>query len=333
MIVNSDERRWTWMDEGLNTFLQFLTEQEWSKKYPSRRGWVDELAADMKEKKLRPIMSDADTLLNRGITGYAKPAAALNVLRELVLGRELFDDAFRTYATRWKFRRPTPADFFRSMEDASGTDLSWFWRTWFYSTGHVDVAVRSMRRMLMEDPDPDAVARRKAKEATENPKRLTDERNSGIKTYVERLPALKDFYDSYDPEAPTAQDRSDYKSLMRKLSQYEKEVLTSSDRYIYLVQLANVGGMVTPVPLRLHFADGQTEDLLLPAEIWRYNHRKLEFPLIRKEALAAIEFDPQRATGDANANNNRFPPLLKSIPTAPVKDAVPDNPLRKSRAR
>ena len=145
MIVNSDERQWTWMDEGLTTFCQFLAEREWEEKYPSRRGMPPSIASYMKRDDEMPIMTNSESLRYFGSNAYAKPAVALNILRESVLGRKNFDYAFKEYANRWKFKRPTPADFFRSMEDASGVDLDWFWAGWFYTTKHVDIGINGVR--------------------------------------------------------------------------------------------------------------------------------------------------------------------------------------------
>ncbi|MCB0764707.1 MAG: M1 family metallopeptidase, partial [Flavobacteriales bacterium] len=143
MIINSDERQWTWMDEGLNSFVQYLTEQEWDHDFPSRRGparkIVDYMKGDLSG--IEPIMTNSESVTQLGNNAYGKPAAALNILRETVMGRELFDHAFKVYCERWKLKHPTPADFFRTMEDASAVDLDWFWRGWFYTTDHVDLAV------------------------------------------------------------------------------------------------------------------------------------------------------------------------------------------------
>ena len=109
MIVNSDERQWTWMDEGLNTFCQYLTEQEWQRDYPSRRGEPRNIAAYMAtDKSLQtPIMTNSESVLQFGNNAYGKPATALNVLRETIMGRELFDYAFKQYATRWPTSTPS----------------------------------------------------------------------------------------------------------------------------------------------------------------------------------------------------------------------------------
>ena len=157
MIVNSDERQWTWMDEGLNTFIQYLAEMEWDREYPSRRGpaykIVDYMAGD--KSYISPIMTNSESIFQFGNNAYGKPATALNILRETVMGRELFDYAFREYCQRWKFKHPTPADFFRTMEDASGVDLDWFWRGWFYSTDHVDISLDEVKWYRIDTKNPE----------------------------------------------------------------------------------------------------------------------------------------------------------------------------------
>lgn len=158
MIVNSDERQWSWMDEGLNTFCQYLAEQTWEKNYPSQRGPAHKITDYMKMPKdqLEPIMTNSENIINFGPNAYAKPATALNILRETVMGRELFDYAFKEYAKRWAFKHPTPADFFRTMEDASAVDLDWFWRGWFFGTDPVDIALNDVRYKQISNADKNA---------------------------------------------------------------------------------------------------------------------------------------------------------------------------------
>src|SRR5690606_10000221 len=192
MIVNSDERQWMWMDEGLNSFLQYLAEQEWEEKYPSRRGPAHTIVAYMSGRNREPVMTAADSLTSQGSNAYGQPAVALNILREIVLGRELFDFAFRTYAERWMFKRPTPADFFRTMEDASGIDLDWFWRGWFFSTDRVDVSVESVEEWLLDTRNPE-VEKPKEKAREEKPETLAEIRNRDLERRVEEYPELKDF--------------------------------------------------------------------------------------------------------------------------------------------
>ncbi|MFM7515960.1 MAG: M1 family metallopeptidase, partial [Pirellula sp.] len=158
MIVNSDERQWSWMDEGLNTFLQYLAEQEWEQDYPSQRGEPELIVPYMQSTNQVPIMTNSDSIMQFGPNAYSKPATALNILRETILGRELFDFAFKEYARRWKFKRPMPADFFRTMEDATARDLDWFWRGWFYTTDHVDIALDKIDMYMVDRRTPDEIA-------------------------------------------------------------------------------------------------------------------------------------------------------------------------------
>ncbi len=153
MIINSDERQWTWMDEGLNTFVQYLTEQEWDPNYPSKRGPAEKIVPYMKGSKdfMVPIMTNSEQVKQFGNNAYAKPATALAILRETVMGPELFDYAFKEYAKRWAFKHPSPADFFRTMEDASAVDLDWFWKGWFYTTDNVDIEVADVNWYKLDD--------------------------------------------------------------------------------------------------------------------------------------------------------------------------------------
>jgi hypothetical protein len=145
MIVASDERKWTWMDEGLNSFLQYYAEKDWDPEYPSNRGPAKNIVPYMKDQDQVPIMTESDMIHRQfGNNGYGKPAAGLVMLREQVLGPKLFDQAFAEYSRRWAFRHPQPADFFRSMEDGGGELLTWFWRGWFYSTYANDQAVTAV---------------------------------------------------------------------------------------------------------------------------------------------------------------------------------------------
>lgn len=149
MIINSDERQWSWMDEGINSFVEYLTEQAWDSTFPSRRGPAKTIVEYMRSPKnqLEPIMTNVDNIVNFGSNTYGKTAAGMNILRQTILGPKLFDYAFKTYAKRWAFKHPTPADLFRTMEDASGEDLDWFWRGWFYGIEPCDIAIDSVKYM------------------------------------------------------------------------------------------------------------------------------------------------------------------------------------------
>lgn len=307
MIVNSDERQWTWMDEGLNTFLQYLSEVEWEEKYPTWRGEPKDIVAYMRAPETAvPIMTQSDSILQFGNNAYGKPATALNILRETVMGRELFDFAFKEFARRWKFKRPTPSDFFRTMEDASGVDLDWFWRGWFYGTDPVDVAVVRVRQFTMDTRNPDIDKPSQKKEDDALPRSVSDERNAPIKKFVTRVPEAKDFYNSYDKWAVTSQERDAYKKLLEGLDDWEKELL-ATERNFYVIDFANRGGLVSPILLELHFKDGSIERQDIPAEIWRRNPKFVSRLVMTKKDLTRVVVDPRLQTADINIENNFWP--------------------------
>ena len=314
MTVNSDERQWTWMDEGLNTFLQFLAEREWEDDYPSRRGDPDNMVPYMISQNQVPIMTNSESILQFGNNAYGKPATALVVLRETVMGRQLFDFAFREYAQRWMFKRPTPSDFFRTLEDASAVDLDWFFRGWFYSTDHVDIALNDVREYTVSTKDPEVEFPLDEEEDEREPISLTQQRNSEIEKRVDRFPELNDFYNENDRFTVSNKDRNDYTSFIDGLEDWEKEVFDKAladNRHIYFMDFENIGGLVMPIPLRLTFTDGTTEDVMLPAETWRYDPKQMSKMLIRDQAIASVEVDPLRQIGDADRNNNLFPQQIQ----------------------
>ena len=314
MTVNSDERQWTWMDEGLNTFLQFLAEREWEDDYPSRRGDPDNMVPYMISQNQVPIMTNSESILQFGNNAYGKPATALVVLRETVMGRQLFDFAFREYAQRWMFKRPTPSDLFRTLEDASAVDLDWFFRGWFYSTDHVDIALNDVREYTVSTKDPEVEFPLDEEEDEREPISLTQQRNSEIEKRVDRFPELNDFYNENDRFTVSNKDRNDYTSFIDGLEDWEKEVFDKAladNRHIYFMDFENIGGLVMPIPLRLTFTDGTTEDVMLPAETWRYDPKQMSKMLIREQAIASVEVDPLRQIGDADRNNNLFPQQIQ----------------------
>ena len=316
MVVNSDERQWTWMDEGLNTFLEYIAELEWEEKFPTfgdKTNVLDFITDYMQSKDQVPIMTNSDTIVQFGPNAYSKPAAALSVLREIVMGRELFDHAFREYANRWKFKRPTPADFFRTMEDASGVDLDWFWRGWFYGTDHVDVAVGDIRAYQVSSQDPDVeFPLRRSEFAADWPESYSQRQNraEGRQTRVDRYPELKDFYNENDPFVVTNKDRNEFKEFREKLKDWERAALdraVKAGEYVHFVDFRNLGGLVTPLPLTLTYADGSTEDYLVPAEVWRYNALQVTKLFIRKQRLVSVELDRNHLIADADKTNNVTP--------------------------
>ena len=307
MIVNSDERQWTWMDEGLTTFCQFLAEREWEEKYPSGRGMPPSIASYMKRGDEMPIMTNSESLRYFGSNAYAKPAVALNILRESVLGRENFDFAFKEYANRWKFKRPTPADFFRTMEDASGVDLDWFWTGWFYTTHHVDLGIKGVTLYQLDTKDPDIEKpRRKEKKAEEDAKLLTNQRNKDIKRYTDRFPDLLDFYNEHDEQDVTRKDRDEFQKFLGKLEEHERAVL-EANRYFYHINLTNEGGLVMPVVLKVEYEDGEVRVMRLPAELWKRESKEVSKLLVSKKKVVSIELDPNLEIADADRTNNDWP--------------------------
>ena len=311
MIVNSDERQWTWMDEGLNTFLQYITEQEFERNYPSRRGEPRKIVDYMKGDKseIVPIMSNSELILQFGNNAYGKPATALNILRETVMGRELFDYAFKTYAQRWKFKHPTPADFFRTMEDASAVDLDWFWRGWFYSTDHVDIAIEDVKWLQIDTRDPEENREyvKRKREFTE--RSISDRRNEKEidQTRAERKPELQDFYTDYDESEVDAVDREEHRSYRQELDEEQKALLDSA-RNFYQVTFVNEGGIVMPLILRLTYKDGDEEWRKIPAEIWQKNNKKVNKVIVTNEPVEEIALDPYQQTADTDLEDNYWPP-------------------------
>lgn len=327
MVVNSDERHWTWLDEGINSFLQSLAELEWEEKYPSRRGEPSSIVEYMLSKEQVPVMSHSDALLQFGNNAYAKPATALSVLRHTIMGPELFDEAFREYSRRWRFKRPTPYDFFRTMEDASGTDLEWFWRGWFYSTGHVDIALAGLELYRIDSRDPE---REKARQREERDALLPTHRQqlaAELPKRVDRYPALRDFYNDYDELDVTEKDRKEAAEYLEKLEPWERRLLETTDRF-YVLELENRGGVAMPVPLEITYADGSSERLTLPAEIWTQHPDRVSKLLIREREITAVELDPKREIADTDLSNNRWPPKPVERTIRPYKDDKGTNPMQ-----
>ena len=309
MIVNSDERQWTWMDEGLNTFLQFLAEQEWEEDYPSRRGEPKDIVGYMVSQNQVPIMTNSDSILQFGPNAYSKPATALNILRETILGRELFDFALKEYSVRWKFKRPMPADFFRTMEDASGVDLDWFWRGWFYSTDHVDIAVTNVRQLNVNTLNPEVELGRAQEKRDGAAETLSEQRNKELKKRTDEFPELKDFYNDYDELKVTPSDILGYRRHLSSLSEKERKLLAEK-RNFFIIDFENVGGLVMPIIFDAIHEDGSRKRHVIPAEIWSRNNQKVSRLLITEKMIKSIELDPQLQTADADLSNNHFPPKI-----------------------
>ena len=319
MVVNSDERRYTWMDEGLNSFLEYIAEYEWEENFPISRGMqnpLDVIPSYMTSSNQVPIMTQSDSILQFGPNAYSKPAASLIVLRETVMGRELFDFAFREYATRWKFKRPTPADFFRTMEDASAVDLDWFWRGWYYGTDHVDMAVTGVREYQISTKNPEIEKDIQRKEDTLNhPENISQIRNrqEGIKTRLKRYSDLEDFYNENDKFTVTNADRNKFKKFYDGLEDWERKAYDramNDGKYLYFVDFENLGGLISPLPVTIEFADGSSEEHMIPAEIWRRNSNNVTKLFSLDRQAVSFKLDVAHQTADADFSNNAYPPAI-----------------------
>lgn len=306
MIVNSDERQWTWMDEGLNTFLQYLSEQQWSRNYPSRRGQAHKIVDYMKGDKsnISPIMTNSESIHQFGNNAYGKPATALNILRETVMGRELFDFAFKTYSRRWMFKHPTPADFYRTMEDASAVDLDWFWRGWFYTTDHVDINLAGVKHLSANSFNPDI-----EKAGSSKVMDITTIRNkTAIKQTQEEIDSdIVDFYSTYDETKVYDFEREEYNAKAKTMTQEEKDIIASGKHY-YQLDFTNEGGLVMPIIVQFKYKNGSTEDIYIPAEIWKKNSESVSKVFVTDQEVESIVLDPYLETADTNRDNNVFPP-------------------------
>ncbi len=319
MVVNSDERRYTWMDEGLNSFLEYMAEYEWEEDFPISRGMqnpLDVIPNYMTSSNQVPIMTQSDSVLQFGPNAYSKPAASLIVLRETVMGRELFDFAFREYANRWKFKRPTPADFFRTMEDASAVDLDWFWRGWYYGTDHVDMAVTGVREYQISTKNPDIekdIAREE--DARNRPENITQRRNreEGLKTRLKRYSDLEDFYNENDKFTVTNADRNKFKSFYDGLEDWERAAYDRAmedGKYLYFVDFENLGGLISPLPVTIEYENGSSEEMMIPAEIWRRNSENVTKLFSLDNRAVSFKLDTAHQTADADFSNNAYPPEI-----------------------
>ncbi|MEH1007124.1 MULTISPECIES: M1 family metallopeptidase [Winogradskyella] len=314
MIVNSDERQWTWMDEGLNTFSQYVAEQdfaEWypdalspnDKTYPSRRGPAKNIVRYMggNQDYIAPIMTKGLNTYQFGNNAYGKPATALNILRETVMGRELFDYSFKEYANRWKFKHPTPEDFFRTMEDASAVDLDWFWRGWFYTTDYTDIGIKEVKKFAVTN-NPNENGKKLAERYNMNPNSLVyfiEEGAEGYddamkaKTSIEDLPTVKEYImDNFTPE--------------------EQKALKKAPKYFYQVTFDKPGGLVMPLIVEYTYGDGTKERITYPAQVWRLNDKEVSKAIASEKEIVSIVVDPDLETADVDTSNNSWPKEVKA---------------------
>ena len=327
MIVNSDERQWSWMDEGLNSFVEYLTEELYDNKFPTRGGPAWTIADYMRLPKdqLEPIMTNSENIIQFGPNAYTKPATALNILRETVMGRELFDYAFKEYARRWAFKHPTPADLFRTMEDASAVDLDWYWRGWFYGIDPVDIAIDTVKHAVY-DPNSTAaptMGGRGGRIGAAGPRAIdkpmlpgfddiSKVRNRADKSIVFLTDAdtsLRDFYwryargiEAYD--SVTKQPAMSY-GAMEPLTDAEKAKY--ADVNLYEITFLNKGGLVMPIIVEFTFEDGTKELQKLSAQIWRHNENKVVSTFLTNKKAVSIHLDPMRETADIDETNNSWP--------------------------
>lgn len=307
MIVNSDERQWTWMDEGLNSFMQYLAEQDFQKnympeigEYPSRRGPAKAIVPYMSGDQdfISPIMSNSENIFQFGNNAYSKPATALNILRETVMGPELFDHAFMTYAKRWKFKHPTPEDFFRTMEDASAVDLDWFWRGWFYTTEYVDMGVKDVKKFYVTN------------EPTKEVKELAVER--GIE--LSQLPPLVYLTEEGSEDYKEALKKGSILENSKSLNEYVMDNFSPEERarlkvpkYFYEVTFEKPGGIPMPLIVEYNYADGTSETIKYPAQIWKLNDAEVKKVIASDKELKSVKVDPKEETADIDTANNAWP--------------------------
>ncbi|MEO4004366.1 M1 family metallopeptidase [Flavobacterium sp. CAU 1735] len=299
MIVNSDERQWTWMDEGLNTFLEYLTEQSWDKNFPSSRGPAAKIVPYMSgdQRFLEPIMSNSETIHQFGANAYAKPATGLNILRETIMGHELFDHAFRTYANRWKFKHPTPEDFFRTMEDASAVDLDWFWKGWFYSTDYVDIGIKNVKQFYVSE------------EPTKEMKDFAAKRGRFLQDNGPFVYLVSDSSEDFKPGIKKPFVIQDVKLLndyVETLSPEDRKSL-KAPKYFYEVEFEKPGGMMMPILVDLEFEDGTIQNYVFPVQIWRKGNEVVKRVFATEKPVKKIQLDPKLQTADIDVTNNVWP--------------------------
>jgi hypothetical protein len=319
MIVNSDERQWSWMDEGLNTYVEYLTEELYDNKFPSRRGPAFAIADYMKLPKdqLEPIMTNSENIIQFGPNAYAKPATGLNILRETIMGRELFDYSFKEYARRWAFKHPTPADLFRTIEDASAEDLDWFWRGWFYSIDPVDIAIDTVKHAVYDASVAVPAARTMGPRGLSKPEvnsfedisKIRNRNDKSIVFLTDVDTTLRDFYWRYDrglePYDSVTKQPAMAMPAAEGLTDAEKAKYASAN--LYEVSFINKGGLVMPIILEFTFEDGTKETQRLPAQIWRKNENKVTKVFLTSKKAVSIQLDPMRETADIDESNNKWP--------------------------
>ena len=339
MIVNSDERQWTWMDEGLNSFVEYLTEELYDNKFPSKKGPASSIVSYMSLPKdqLEPIMTNSENIVGFGPNAYSKPATGLNIMRETIMGRELFDYAFKEYARRWAFKHPTPADLFRTLEDASGEDLDWFWRGWFYGTDACDLSLDSVKHFVADFSGTppkggafgagggrggagggrgrgDSVLMRRVDRpqvnAFEDISKVRNKEDKNINFLTDKDTTLRDFYWKYDRGLETV-DTTAFAVPQDSPFEAADETVKANyaNKHFYEVSLSNKGGLVMPIIIEWTYADGSKEIDRIPAQIWRKNENSVTKMFIKNKEVTAVKLDPMKETADVNESNNSWPQI------------------------
>ncbi|WP_299106513.1 M1 family metallopeptidase [uncultured Winogradskyella sp.] len=326
MIVNSDERQWTWMDEGLNTFVQYVAEQdfgEWypkalspsDKAYPSRRGPAKNIVRYMggNQDYIAPIMTKGLNTYQFGNNAYSKPATGLNMLRETIMGRDLFDYSFREYANRWMFKHPTPEDFFRTMEDASAVDLDWFWRGWFYTTDYTDIGIKEVKKFAVSATP------------NENGKQLAERYNRDPNSLVYFIEEGGEGYDDAVKKAEAIDEVLTVKEyIMDNFTPAEQKEMKATPKFFYEVTFDKPGGLVMPIIVEFTYADGTTEKQTYPAQIWRYNDKEVSKAIASEKEIISIALDPDLETADVDTSNNAWPKEAKTSEFDKFKNKTKD---------
>jgi hypothetical protein len=323
MIINSDERQWTWMDEGLNSFVEYLTEELFDNKYPVSKGPAYKIVDYMKLPKdqLEPIMTNSENIANFGANAYAKPATGLNILRETIMGRDLFDYAFREYARRWAFKHPTPADLFRTMEDASGEDLDWYWRGWFYGTEPCDISLDTVKWSILATDAPNnapTTSNNVRKQPVAKPQvnafddisKVRNREDKNIVFATDADQSLRDFYWRYDRGMAkvdtTAFEITTPPAVVDTFTEAQRYFIAGS-KYLYELTFSNKGGLVMPIIIEWTYKDGTKEIDRIPVQVWRKNENKVTKTFMKNKEVASILIDPMRETADINTANNTWP--------------------------
>jgi hypothetical protein len=327
MIINSDERQWTWMDEGLNSFVEYLTEELWDNKFPVSKGPAYKIVDYMKMPKdqLEPIMTNSENIIMFGPNAYSKPATGLNILRETIMGRELFDYAFKEYARRWAFKHPTPADLFRTMEDASAEDLDWFWRGWFYGTEPCDISLDTVKwanlslESVSRNTNGSTVTQNVAKpilNTFDDVSKIRNREDRKITFATDADTSLRDFYWRYDRGLVKVDETPTSISIPANTDSFSNAEKTriAGTKNLYELTFSNKGGLVMPIIIEWTYKDGTRDTTRIDAQVWRKNENRVVKTFLKDKEVSSVRLDPMRETADINEQNNKW-----NVPAEPSK--------------